>query len=182
MNAEFSLRSLKPKERKELKRLAYSRTAPTRLNERARMLLAVSKGGQTFSAIARYFHTTRTTLYNWVHRFNEGGTKALDDRPRSGRPVIYAFDKRAELLGIALTHPEKLGLPFCCWTLDRIQAYLSEKKGIRMKRSRINEILLEEGLEWRKQETWFGERVDPDFAKKRGLSTRSIRRRLREAA
>jgi hypothetical protein len=36
-----------------------------------------------------------------------------------------------------------------------------------MKRSRIDEILLREGLRWRKHETWFGERVDPDFAEKR---------------
>jgi hypothetical protein len=37
-----------------------------------------------------------------------------------------------------------------------------------MRRSRINEILLREGLRWRRQETWFGERVDPEFAEKRG--------------
>ena len=35
-----------------------------------------------------------------------------------------------------------------------------------MQRSRIDEILLHEGLRWHKHETWFGERVDPDFAKK----------------
>ena len=42
-----------------------------------------------------------------------------------------------------------------------------------MKRTRIDEILVGEGLRWRNQETWFGERVDPDFAAKRGPSTRS---------
>jgi hypothetical protein len=35
-------------------------------------------------------------------------------------------------------------------------------------RSRISELLIAEGLRWRKPETWFGERVDPDFAAKRG--------------
>jgi len=40
-------------------------------------------------------------------------------------------------------------------------------KGIAMQRSRIDEILLHEGLRWRKHETWFGERVDPAFAEKR---------------
>ncbi len=34
--------------------------------------------------------------------------------------------------------------------------------------SRLGEVLLTEGLRWRKQETWFGERVDPEFAAKRG--------------
>jgi len=42
-----------------------------------------------------------------------------------------------------------------------------------MRRSRIDEILLAEGLRWRRQETWFGERVDPGFAAKRGGSRRS---------
>lgn len=37
-----------------------------------------------------------------------------------------------------------------------------------MKRSRLDEVLLTEGLRWRKEETWFGERVDPEFAAKRG--------------
>jgi hypothetical protein len=40
-----------------------------------------------------------------------------------------------------------------------------------MKRSRISEILLAEGLKWRQEETWFGAHVDPDFERKRGLST-----------
>jgi transposase len=67
-------------------------------------------------------------------------------------------------------------LPFACWTLDRLVAYLSEQ-GIGMRRSRISEILLAEGLQWRQEETWFGERVDPDFARKRGRSSSSIRHR-----
>jgi transposase len=37
-----------------------------------------------------------------------------------------------------------------------------------MKRSRISEIFIDEGLSWRHEETWFGERVDPNFAQKRG--------------
>jgi hypothetical protein len=41
---------------------------------------------------------------------------------------------------------------------------LSEHKAIAIRRSRIDEILLAEGLRWRRHETWFGERVDPEFA------------------
>jgi transposase len=74
----------------------------------------------------------------------------------------------------ALTPPVELGLPFGSWTLDRLVAYLAEVKGITMKRSRISEIFRYEGLRWRHQEGWFGERVDPDFAKKRGPLKPSI--------
>ena len=55
-------------------------------------------------------------------------------------------------------------------------AYLSDH-GIAMRRSRISEIFIREGLKWRHEETWFGERVDPDFAKKRGSSSSSTPRR-----
>jgi transposase len=68
-----------------------------------------------------------------------------------------------------------LDLPFASWTLDRLAAYLQEAKGIAMKRTRIDELLLAEGLRWRSQETWFGERVDPAFAEKRGPSSPSTR-------
>ena len=53
----------------------------------------------------------------------------------------------------------RLGLPFASWTLDRLEAYLNEEKGIAIKRSRIDEILITEGLRWRTQETWFSQRA-----------------------
>jgi transposase len=72
------------------------------------------------------------------------------------------------VVAASLTDPQSLGLPFASWTLDRLETYLNEVKGIAIKRSRINDLLLREGLRWRQQESWFGERVDPDFAAKRG--------------
>ena len=85
------------------------------------------------------------------------------------------------MIATALTKPQTLGLPFTSWTLDRLATYLHEAKGIAMQRSRIDEILLHEGLRWRKHETWFGERVDPAFAEKRGRSKPSTPHRLRAA-
>ncbi len=57
--------------------------------------------------------------------------------------------------------------------LDRLVDYLHRVKGIRMQRSRISELFMQEGLSWRHEESWFGERVDPDFARKRGPSPAS---------
>jgi len=70
------------------------------------------------------------------------------------------------VIATALTDPKALELPFASWTLDRLAAHLNEHRGIAIKRSRIDEILLAEGLRWRRHESWFGERVDPAFAKK----------------
>jgi hypothetical protein len=44
-----------------------------------------------------------------------------------------------------------------------------------MRRSRISEIFIQEGLKWRREETWFGERVDPDFARKRSHGAAGVR-------
>jgi transposase len=176
-----SLRELTAEERSAIEQLARSRTAAARLVERARILLATAQG-QCPSQVAKDLGVSRPTVYAWIHRFNEEGLAGLADRPRSGRPHTYTAEQRAEVVATALTDPKGLGLPFGCWTLDRLQAYLNEQRGIPIKRSRIDEILLDEGLRWRKQETWFGERVDPAFAEKRGSSSSSTPSHRRAAS
>lgn len=173
---KIALRELTPEERQALEQLAASRTAQARLVERARILLAIAAGRRP-SQVARDLGLSRPTVYTWIHRFNERGLAGLEDRPRAGRPPTYTAEQRAAVIAAALTDPKGLGLPFGSWTLDRLQAYLNEQEGIPIKRSRIDEILIAEGLRWRHQETWFGERVDPAFAEKRGSSTGSTRRR-----
>jgi transposase len=178
MPARITLRELTPDERTELQRLASARTAPARLVERARIVLGAAEG-EPVGVIAGEANVSRPTVSAWVRRFNDGGLAALEDRPRSGRPHTYDAGQRAAVVAAALTDPKDLGLPFGCWTLDRLQVYLSEQKGIPIKRSRIDELLRAEGLRWRHQETWFGERVDPAFAEKRGSSSGSTPPRRR---
>ena len=166
------LRELTTEERKGLERLARSRTAEARLVVRAKIVLGLAAGERPYQ-VADRVGVGRMAAYEWLHRFNAEGLQGLTDHPRPGRPPTYTADQRAEVIAAALTRPEDLGLPFASWTLDRLQAYLGEHKGIGIKRTRIDEILIAEGLRWRKQETWFGQKVDPEFAAKRGRSRRS---------
>jgi hypothetical protein len=78
----------------------------------------------------------------------------------------------------SLTPPERLGLPFASWTLERLEAYVNEQQDIAIKRSRIDELLLAAGLRWRMHETGCGKRVDAEFAKKRGVLKHSTRAHL----
>ena len=172
MSKKVSLRPLTPEERQQIEALAHSRTAPARTVERAQIILAATEG-QCPAQVARALGVSRPTVYRWVARFNLQGPDGLEDQPRAGRPATYPPEQVAEVLAAALTDPTKLGLPFGSWTLDRLRAYLNEHKAIPIKRSRIDEILLAEGLRWRQQESRFGERVDPDFAAKRGRSSGS---------
>jgi transposase len=113
-----------PEERGALERLAGSRTEPARLVERARILLAAAQG-QRPATIAAREGVSREMVYNRMHRFNDRGLAGLGDLPRSGRPHTYTAAQRAEVIAAALTDPQRLGLPFGCWTLDRLRAYLN---------------------------------------------------------
>ena len=161
------VRAVTNEERQAITRLAHARTAPARAVERARVVQA-ALDGKSVEEIAVSLGLARNTVYHWLHRFERQGLAGLDDARRGGRPPTYTREQVGEIVVTALTDPQTLDLPFQSWTLDRLVAYLSEHKGITMKRSRVNEVLLTEGLRWRQQETWFGERVDPDFVAKRG--------------
>ena len=170
------VRALTVTEMETIRQLAQSRPAPARTVERARIVWLAHQGRRVL-AIAQELHLTPTTIRSWLQRFNGAGLAGLAEKPRSGRPARYTPAQVSEVIASSLTNPRELGLPFASWTLDRLQAYLQEVKGIAMKRTRIDELLLAEGLRWRQQETWFGERVDPAFAEKRGSSRRFTRRR-----
>lgn len=167
MGRRMQLRAVTSEERAAVAKLAHSRTAPARAVERARVVLA-ARDGELVEQIAAQQRLSRNTVYMWLHRFEERGLAGVEDRTRSGRPRTYPSEQVGVIVATALTKPATLGLPFAAWTLDRLVAYLAEHQAITMKRSRLGEVLLSEGLRWRKHETWFGERVDPDFAAKRG--------------
>jgi transposase len=189
------LRDLTGEERESVKRMSQSRSAAARLVERAKIVALAAQGARV-PAIAQELHLNQRTVRLWLTRFNAAGIEGLQDAPRSGRPATYTPEQVGAVIATALTNPQHLGLPFGCWTLDRLEAYLNEEKGIPIKRSRIDDLLIAEGLNWRSQETWFGERasiepgadqpatptsrkkeraVDPDFAQKRGPSRPCIR-------
>ncbi len=169
MRPPLKLRALTLEEERIIRILAPSRTASARLVERARIIEAAS-GGQTISQIAASLHLGEATVRKWFKRFEEQGVAGLEDAPRSGAPPTYTAENRAVVLEVAATAPSKLNQPFPCWSLKRLQVYLKEEKGLSMKQSRIRQLLHAEGLRWRKEEGWFGERLDPQFAEKRGPS------------
>jgi transposase len=180
MRTPIRVRDLNAQEEEAVKRLAHSRTEPARRVERAKIVW-LSHEGELAPAIAAELHLDAETVRAWLKRFNAQGLAGLEDGARSGRPATYTADEVGEVVATALTNPKSLELPFASWTLDRLEAYLNETKGLAIKRTRIDDILVGEGLRWRKQETWFSERVDPEFAEKRGSSPASIRSRRPKA-
>src|ERR671918_674002 len=69
-----------------------------------------------------------------------------------------------------------LGYPFELWTLERLQSAFEDREGIHLSDSTIWTWLAEEGLEWKRQQSWFqgSQRHDSQFVEKRGASSRLI--------
>src|SRR6187200_778742 len=173
------VRALGEEEAHRLARMTRSQKLGAGLVGRARIILH-AVDGLSAPEIAARMGLCGATVRFWLKRFNERGLGGLEEDLRSGRPPTYTAEERSAVIAAALSRPAELGLPFVSWTLDRLVAYLGEK-GIGMKRSRVSEILQAEGLKWRQEETWFGARVDPEFARKRGRSRASTPPRPRVA-
>ena len=160
------VRTVSDEEREALGRMARSRNLGAGLVRRARIVVHALEGSKA-PEIGAQLGLCGATVRHWLKRFNARGLEGLEEDVRAGRPPAYSAEERSAVISTAPTRPADLGLPFASWTLDRLVAYLSEQ-GVAMRRSRISEIFIREGLKWRHEETWFGERVDPDFARKGG--------------
>jgi transposase len=176
MRGPLRMRLLTEEEERVITKLARSRTASVRLAQRAKIIRLASQG-QTIPQIMQQLGMTERIVRKWWKRFEQQGLAGLEDAPRPGAPSRYTPENKARVLEAALTRPSDLNLGFNCWTFERLAAYVRERLGIQMRKTRIFEILQEEGLRWRQQETWFGERLDPEFAQKRGPSSGSARSR-----
>ena len=169
MRGPLHLRGLTPEEERVISKLARSQSASKRLVERAKIIQLAAEG-LTIPQIVQQLHASEPMVRKWWKRFEQQGLAGLEDAPRPGAPSRYTPENKARVLQAARTRPSELGLPYSSWTFERLASYVKEQLGLSMKKTRIFEILQEEGLRWRKQETWFGERLDPGFVEKRGSS------------
>jgi transposase len=175
------VRALSDEEAHELAHMARSRTFGAGLVRRAQIVQHAVADGLSAPEVAAKMGLCGATVRFWLNRFNACGLVGLEEDLRSGRPPTYSAEERSAVITAALSRPAELGLPFASWTLDRLVAYLGEH-GVGMRRSRVSEVLLAEGLKWRQEETWFGARVDPEFTRKRGRLSSSTPRRPRAAS
>src|SRR5438046_9088314 len=69
-----------------------------------------------------------TVAYDWVHRFNDSGFSSFEQvsNPK-GRPAILKAEQLRELVEVALSRPEELGLPFSNWSVPKLAEYCRSK-------------------------------------------------------
>lgn len=174
MATKLNLRPVTPEEERVLRTLAASRTQPFRLVQRANLLVTMLDDPKVSASVAgRRAGLSGQSGCAWVTRFNDGGLDTLADAPRGGRPPTHAPEVRSRLVSLATQKPSSLGLPFALWTLERLQREFEEREGVHLSDSTIWTWLRDEGLQWKRQQSWFhdAEHHDPEFVEKRGPSS-----------
>lgn len=167
MPKKLEFRPITEEERTALEQLKRSQTAEARLVERAKMVLWAQEGQRPVD-IAAKLDRTAATVYSRLKRFDSEGLAGLEDKPKTGRKPTYTETERGQVIALARTDPQKLGLPFGHWTLDRLVAYLREKDQVGISRAQLARVLKAEGLRWYQEQVYFTERPDPQFVEKRG--------------
>ena len=172
MSRTLRLRNVSDGEAEKIRKLASSKTQPVRLVQRAKVIQLLLDNPKMYVkdiAVLVGFKSPQQAGA-WIKRFNENGLDGLKDKQRSGRPPIHSQDTRSCLIDLALQKPNSLGYPFALWTLERLQTAFKERNGIHLSDSTIWEWLADEGLKWKRQQSWFHEpeKHDPEFTEKRG--------------
>ncbi len=88
--------------------------------------------GHDLGEIAAWSGREPRTVRRWLGAFASGGSGALADAPRSGRPVVADAAYLGALEEAVQTSPRGLKLGFDVWTSERLSAYLARITGIRM--------------------------------------------------
>src|SRR5689334_5223219 len=101
---------LRDGDRSRLEALTRSSSVRAGLAQRARIVLLAADGLPN-AEIARRTGTSRPTVVGWRARYDEGGIRALGDRPRGGRPTqIDEVDVVVATLADEGRPPQRLGV------------------------------------------------------------------------
>jgi transposase len=129
---------------------------------RRAMIIMASASGTSVPAIARLVAADEDTVRQVIHLFNQKGLAALDPNWAGGRPRRISNDDIEVIVTAATTRPEKLGLPFTCWSLRKLAGYLAARPGpVAVRRERLRQILHARGITFQRTRTW-KESTDPD--------------------
>ncbi len=97
-----------PTEHAELSSIARSRSMPTALTQRARIVLACA-AGEPNTAVARRFAVTEGTVGKWRRRFVTARIQGLYDELKPGRPRSIDDERLAGLIRKVLRKTPKTG-------------------------------------------------------------------------
>lgn len=92
--------NLSATDREYLKGLLSKGSLKVKIFKRAQGLLYLAEG-KTVSEIGNLLGVTYQTVTRWKENYQELGLKGLEDKARSGRPIVISGEQRAKITALA---------------------------------------------------------------------------------
>jgi transposase len=150
---------------------AARHSTDARQTRRALALLDLTDG-QTPTQVAARYRVGRSTVYEWVARWNDAQRpkdERLRDAQRSGRPADVR-DAIAEVLGVLLpTAPTDHGYRHPVWTTPLLVAHLAREHQLVASETTVRRALHGLGYRW-KRPRFVLSRRDPNWRQAKGGS------------
>jgi transposase len=93
--------------------------------------LRLFRKGVPQAQIARELRVARQTVSRWVRQYREGGTQALRQAGRAGRPPKLGAAQLRQVERMLLAGPEAFGYPTPLWTCPRVAEVIEARFGVR---------------------------------------------------
>lgn len=159
------VRSLTIAEGQHIQRIL--RRGKSRTPFRRAQVIIHSAHGYRVQEIARVTCLHQEYIRELIRRFNVEGVALFKERARSGRPVEFVPEIRADIVNVALSPPKLLGCPFTHWSLEKLQEHILRVGVVRkISLETLRAILKEEGVHLQRTKTW-KESNDPAFRSKK---------------
>ena len=159
------VRSLTNAEGQHIQRIL--RRGKSRTPFRRAQVIIHSAHGYTVQEIARVTCLHEEYIRELIRQFNVNGVALFKERARSGRPVEFVPEIRADIVEIALSPPKLLGCPFTHWSLEKLREHILRVRVVpKISLETLRTILKEEGVHLQRAKTW-KESKDPAFRSKR---------------
>ncbi|WP_347484761.1 IS630 family transposase [Vandammella animalimorsus] len=110
--------------------------SPEARQERRRQVIKLRRRGWTYEAIAAELGLSRTGVFDICKRFDEGGSKALADKP-CGRPAgvlrSLTAEQEMEIRRLIVDRtPDQLKMGFALWTRQAVRMLIEQRCGVRL--------------------------------------------------
>jgi transposase len=143
------------------------RRSTSRVKVRRGQVILASNQGYKVPSIAELVHYSEHHVRAIIKDFNQRGLKALEPKPRTGRPPEFTEDDKALIAETAKCPPDLLGCPFKRWSLEKLREYLmAEKITPKISIETLRGILHEKKVKLRRIKTW-KECNDPNLKSKK---------------
>jgi transposase len=123
------------------------RLNPGQQEEIRRRAVGMVQKGTPPAEVARLLGVCRSSVFQWLARYRQGGWGGLKTGRRSGRPRKLDASRMKFVYDLVTNkNPLQLDFPFALWTCDMVARVIARQFGVKLSRWSVSRLLKQLGL------------------------------------